>query len=129
MLRIQLLIHLVCRHKSLFVCLLRFHVNIVTSVCLAPIWHKMSHGASNLCVEHFMSGLQFGYTKTMRELWLVTSCERQRELGRGYSICRAFKTISWRQYLKSYYLYFVCIYVFIFNVLVSFFVGAARQVK
>lgn len=27
--------------------------------------------ASNLCAEHFTSGLQFGYTKTMTDLWLV----------------------------------------------------------
>uniref|UniRef100_A0A3Q3XC03 Tensin 1 n=1 Tax=Mola mola TaxID=94237 RepID=A0A3Q3XC03_MOLML len=42
-------------------------------LCLAPIWRKMSQRVSNLCVEHFMSGLQFGYTKTMRGGPLVGS--------------------------------------------------------
>lgn len=52
---------------------------VLLPVCLAPMWYKMTHGASNLCVEHFMSGLQFGYTKTIRDLgWLVTSCELQK---------------------------------------------------
>lgn len=74
----RLFVHLVPHTR---VCLSVYYVSMSTllhPVCLAPIWHKMSHAASNLCAEHFMSGLQFGYTKTIRELWLVTSCELQR---------------------------------------------------
>lgn len=98
--------HFLCRHQqSLFVCLLRFHVNTVASAYLAPIWHNVSHAVSNLCVEHFMSGLQFGYTKTMRELWWVTACERSR-----WDACRIPKP-SWRQPLKrDTFILFMCFY-------------------
>lgn len=47
-------------------------------VRLAPGLHKMSHGTGDFCVEHFMSRLQFGYTKTMRGLQLVVLWEIQR---------------------------------------------------
>lgn len=63
-----------CRRRSesvkiLFACLLGFHANARR---LALARQEMSHGASNLCAEHFYErngrgGRQFGCTKTMRD--------------------------------------------------------------
>lgn len=108
--RTQPFIRFLCLHQqSLFVCLLRFHVNTVASAFLAPLWHNVSHAVSNLCVEHFMSGLQFGYTKTMRELWWVTACERSH-----WDACR-FPKPSWRRRLKrDTFILFMCLYFMLF---------------
>lgn len=113
----RLFVHLVPHTR---VCLSVYYVSMSTllhPVCLAPIWHKMSHAASNLCAEHFMSGLQFGYTKTIRELWLVTSCELQRaRTGTRVHVGRFPGDSIWKAATLSLLVY---LYVYIFYVFVS----------
>lgn len=41
-----------------------------------------------MCGTFYERAAILGYTKTIRELWLVTpTCERQREVGLGYNAC------------------------------------------